>query len=326
MFETLTSSLAGLNPFASDSAAAPAPAFDATAAAPAAHAAGGGLGGVVGGVVDWFKGLFDHGDADRKAQEAQQAEQQRQALDSAKEQLKGKFQVGEGAGPNAVSPEEFEKIAKLYGDIRDGKSDIKFDTSDIDKDKRGEMRQKALDDMSTMLTTPAGRKLLGELANNEVVDPNDPSKKIHRTTTLHLSDSKFDENEADAKGMAAARAVGDNDTAAAIEKKASTPGQGVDTVVNFHPGVTKMLEGPDVQSTGDTALFHELAHAYHMSRGTKIDSSKTYTGEGRDNGQRLEELQTVGLGDYKNEFLSENEYRRERAQLDPSVQQRPTYH
>ncbi|MCE9574584.1 MAG: type III secretion system effector protein [Deltaproteobacteria bacterium] len=324
MFESLTSSLASLNPFASDAAtAAPAaaPAFDAAAAAPAASGAGG-------GAIDWFKGLFDHGEpglGDVVKQNRKDL-QEHFALESAKEQLKGKFQVGEGTGPNAVSPEEFEKIAKLYGSIRDGKSDIKLDASGVDKDNRGDVRQKALDDMSTMLTTPAGRKLLGDLANNEAVDPNDPTKTIHRTTTLKLSDNKFDENDADAAGMAAARASGDNDAAKAIEQKATTKGQGVNAVVNFLPGVSKMLDGPNVMSTGDTALFHELTHAYHITHGTKIDSGQTYGGEGRDAGQRLEELATVGLNGHQGELLTENEYRRERAQLDPSVQQRPTYH
>lgn len=325
MFETLTSTLASLNPFASDAGAAaapaPAPAFDVAAAAPAATGAGG-------GVVDWFKGLFDHGESGMGdvVKENRKELQEHFALESAKDQLKGKFQVGEGTGPNAVSPEEFEQIAKLYGGIRDGKSDIKLDTSGVDKDNRADVRQKALDDMSTMLTTPAGRKLLGDLANNEAVDPNDPTKSIHRTTTLKLSDNKFDENDADAAGMAAARAGGDNDAAKAIERQATTRGQGVNAVVNFLPGVSKMLDGPNVMSTGDTALFHELTHAHHITHGTKLDSSQTYGGAGRDAGQRLEELATVGLGGHEGELLTENEYRRERAQLDPSVQQRPTYH
>lgn len=322
MFESVTSTLASLNPFASpDAAAVPAPMAEAAAGAPAAMGAGGGVG-------DWFKGLFDHGEPGLgdAVKENRKDLHDRFALESAKEDLKGKFKIGDGTGPNAVSPEEFEKVAKMYSDIREGKSDIKLDTDEKDPVKAAELKKKAMDDMGTMLTTPAGRKLVGDLASNETVDPNDPTKKIHHQTAVHLTNNPDKVNDCDEKGMAMARQEQDAAAGAKIEQKASTPGVGVDAEVTFHPGVTKMLDGPNVVSTGDTALFHELVHADHMTHGTKIASDQRVNDFlSRDNGAKKEELATVGLGDYKQDYLTENEYRRERAQLDPMVQQRPSY-
>src|SRR5262249_13233668 len=111
-------------------------------------------------------------------------------IDLAKDTLKDKFKVGEGGtGPNAVSPEEFEKIAKLYSDINAGRTDIKFNMSEVAEDKRAEMRGKSMEDIAKMLQTPAGRKLVGDLADNETKDPNDPSKIIHHSTTIKPTDN-----------------------------------------------------------------------------------------------------------------------------------------
>lgn len=275
-----------------------------------------------------FGGLFDFGEPGMKevVKDGREAIRDYLNVEQAKDDLKGKFKIGDETGPNAVSQEEFDKIAKLYSDIRAGNSDIKFDTRGMTPEKAAELKKKALDDMGTMLTTPAGRKLLGELADNESVDPNDPTKTLHHRTTLRLTDSAFEENDCDAKGMAAARAARDKAAGDEIEKRSTTPGVGNDAEVTIHPGLTKTLDGPGVESTGDTALFHELVHAHHITHGTKIHSSQVVTDEGRDQGQNMEEWATVGLGRFANDELTENEYRRQRMDLDPSVQERPSYH
>src|SRR5262249_41371770 len=121
-------------------------------------------------------------------------------IDLAKDALKDKFKVGEGTGPNAVSKEEFEKIAKLYSDINAGRTDIKFDMSGVDKDKRAEMRGKSMEDIAKMLQTPAGRKLIGDLADNETKDPKDATKMIHHSTTIRPTDNESVKNDCDEEG------------------------------------------------------------------------------------------------------------------------------
>ena len=88
----------------------------------------------------------------------------------------------------------------------------------------------------------------------------------------------------------------------------------------------------------DISLFHELVHAYHHQSGTvKSDNSlvsaekavdevdKPYGSLKDPKGVREEEYFTVGLGDYAEEKLTENAYRKERQQLDESVALREYY-
>jgi len=266
-----------------------------------------------------FGGLFGGDDKKSDSDELKGALKEAReqiGIDLAKDALKDKFKVGEGTGPNAVSKEEFERIAKLYSDINAGRTDIKFDMSGVDKDKRAEMRSKSMEDIAKMLQTPAGRKLIGDLADNETKDPNDATKSIHHNTTIRLTDDKAVENDCDEKGMAAARAVRDKEAGDAIEKKSSTPGVGTDAIITYHPGVEKILEGPNVKATGDTTLFHEMVHADHMTHGTKVDSSQVVNNPGtRDHGTQVEEMATVGLLPARagnDPLLTENEYRSER--------------
>ena len=280
-----------------------------------------------------FGGLF--GGDDKKESDSDQLKaalkdaREQIGIDLAKDALKDKFKVGEGTGPNAVSKEEFEKIAKLYSDINAGRTDIKFDMSGVDKDQRAEMHGKSMEDIAKMLQTPAGRKLIGDLADNETKDPNDATKMLHHSTTIRPTDDKTVENDCDEKGMDAARAVRDKEAGDAIEKKSSTPGVGTDAIITYHPGVEKILDGPNVKATGDTTLFHEMVHADHMTHGTKVDSSQVVNNPGdRDNGTKVEEMATVGLMPARagnDPLLNENEYRRERAAMNEDMPQRPSY-
>src|SRR5687768_13737900 len=52
----------------------------------------------------------------------------------------------DGGGQNGVSKEEYDRLVQMYADIDLGKTDIKFDTKDMDPDKAAEMKQLALKD------------------------------------------------------------------------------------------------------------------------------------------------------------------------------------
>jgi hypothetical protein len=161
-----------------------------------------------------------------------------------------------------------------------------------------------------MMRTKSGRELLDQLANNEEKDAkgnvvlDKDGKPVHHTTTI---------------GIAGADDAG----------HAGHGGNSKDARIEYHPGQTQMLTGPaddptakagtpaatpmSVLQTGDTTLFHEMVHALHDTHGT--------TAQGRqprakgvsplDEGIMRWELQATGLGEFANDPLTENAYRRE---------------
>jgi len=147
-----------------------------------------------------FGGLFG-GDDKKKSdndelKDALKDAREQIGIDLAKDALKDKLKVGDGGtGPNAVSAEELERIAKLYSDINAGRTDIKLDMSGVDEDKQAELRGKSMEDIAKLLQTPAGRKLVGDLADNETKDPSDPTKTIHHQTTIRPTDEASVEND-----------------------------------------------------------------------------------------------------------------------------------
>ena len=318
---------------------AQAPAASAPESAPAAPTAApadvsSGAADLTAGVVapssigGFFGGLFGSSEAPLVAKDTLAPLRDQIQLETAKIELKGKFKIGEGTGAsNDVSPEEFEKIAKLYGNIRDGKSDLRLTSDEADPAKAAELKDKTLDDIGTMLQTKTGRQLVGDLADNTTVDPKDPSKRVHRTTSIRMTDNPSLDNQCEPAGMREARRLRDMDSSNEIERTAGTPGVGTDAEVTYHPGESKTLRGTGVLATGDTTLFHELLHAQHATHGTRIRADQRYQGaEGDvDNGVRAEEMATVGLAGSSGSSLTENAYRRERKVLDAKIEERLTY-
>ena len=274
-----------------------------------------------------FGGLF--GGTDPAIGEAVKAQREAMQVDAAKEKLKDKFNVSKegGEGMNDVTPEQFDKLAKLYNNIEKGNTDIKFDTSAFgkDKDAAGNAKGMAMEDIAKMMQTPSGRKMLEGLADNQSGEKDKDGNPVHKKTTLKLTDNKFDEPQCQEEGMQAARNANDKEGGDAIEKKSTTPGVGTNAEITYRPGERKELpDGP--MATGDTTLFHEMAHAYHMTHGTKEASSETVQTEGKDKGVRKEEHAATGVGAHADDEMTENQYRAERRALgDEDMQPRETY-
>ena len=247
--------------------------------------------------LDVFGGLFDdHQDLKEYSRKCREAAQ----LSLAKDRLAEKFQVSEDASGdlNEVTPEQFEAIAKLYTDIEHGRTDIKFDLKEFGEDAGRAREQKALamEDMARLLQTPSGRQLLSDMANNTGADGE------HRQTTLRLTDNQFDDNEADASGTGA--------------------------YVQYHPGRENQLGALGIPTRGDISLAHELIHAHHITHGTRIDPNVNVGDDAvteGDRDERMEEYATVGLGKYRDDFLTENNYRLERRCLGEDVEDRFQY-
>lgn len=196
-------------------------------------------------------------------------------------------EIATGA-PNEVSPEEFEHLAALYGDIRQGTCDLKIDGGSWTDG--GALRDATLEDLTRIMQTKSGRTLLDGLA----YDPNG-----HVTTILP------DSLPLEAK------------TTAYIQDDAAN-GRGTDADVDYAAGqevdANNMNWG---KFRSDVALFHELTHAWHDARGDLATGTVgTHTHALRDMLTVANwEHQAVGLDDWADAPVSENAYRRERAAL-----------
>jgi hypothetical protein len=247
-------------------------------------------------------------------------------LTSAKAELACRFSVSDEASGNLdqVTPQEFEEIAQLYCDIRSGRSDIQFDTARLDAAETARMMRVAFEDLAQILQTNCGRTLLTALAQNQSLCG------ARRRVVVRFSRSPED-NECAHRGHQRGGWVFRE-----AERRATTPGLGEDAYITYCPGHRRVLGGAEVQATGDTSLFHELVHALHFTRGTKMPDDLVMSSRyadpqaqpvsASDDGLRAEEYATAGLGLWATDYLTENQYRRERMWLgDAEIDLRTRY-
>lgn len=103
-----------------------------------------------------------------------------------------------------------------------------------------------------------------------------------------------------------------NDSKGLIAK----PGVAVDGVSVTYDPIHGRYERPDCENPTWIVLAHELIHALHYFKGTKLAGKSEHEGEPVDN----EELQTVGLGDFSDDPMTGN-----RLRLEAGLKPRPEY-
>lgn len=238
---------------------------------------------------------------------------------AAQRELSGNFQVvgDDFVGPrneNQVTEEEYQQIARTYSDIRMDRSDLQLDLpADMDPADAEAYREGAMTDIGRILQTRSGRDLIGQLSDNQDADGN------HRITRIAGNDP--DPQNAHASGN-----PGDVGTH-------EHPGAGGDSTVTYNPGsVWQPLPGsthgePWMPMRSDVQLFHELTHSLHQTHGTLADGTVTNAGldaagvpagdlSRRDAGDiDRAEHQAVGIGEFGDASISENEYRRARMRI-----------
>lgn len=252
----------------------------------------------------------------------------------AEQELAGRFQIVDGKTkgprlPNQVTMAEFHKLANTYSDIRLGRGDLTIDAGKA-KDP-AQFKADMMDDIADLLQTKSGRSVIEGLHDATNIDEN--GDLVHRKTKLmpYLKSPK--DNTPDYEN---ADEIGDNREGYGTLATDGTPGVGTDTKVRINPNHDVIEsatndEGHEVQVgriRSDVALFHELVHAYTDTRGI-TDGGFVRRNDGRqrgspadpstvldaDSGIRAAEHQAAGLGKFKGQLITENNYRRERNEL-----------
>jgi hypothetical protein len=234
--------------------------------------------------------------------------------------------------PNEITAAEFHKLAATYSDIQAGRGDLTIDPSKS-KDP-DQYRADMMNDIADIMQTKSGRELIEDLSNAQVKDEH--GKLVHRHTTLqpgldlagNVDPTRAQENATDNKFGKGHRNLD------------GSAGVGIDTTIDINPNmdVVALDENNKVTSRmrSDVVLYHEMVHAYTDTHGitangdVKANETK-YSGlpfplnmindpnvEHDVNtayGVRREEYQAAGLGEFSNDRMTENAYRRERNQL-----------
>jgi len=247
---------------------------------------------------------------------------------AAREELAGRFEVvsDDFMGPrlpNQLTAAEFEEVANLYSDIRQGNTNINFDSTGSGQ-TADDFRDASMGDMASILTTGQGRQLMSQLAYQEV-DGNDISTTIAYSATPEGAQAI----------IGPGGTLGD-----------AVNGTGTNTGVQYQPGVDFDLGdvapayGPDgyAEMTSDVVLFHELVHANNARLGLLDGEIDPNTGAftrpsiedseaaiRRDRGVPREEYSAVGIGEFGGDY-TENGYRSERGLVTGSaVAERDNY-
>jgi hypothetical protein len=202
---------------------------------------------------------------------------------------------------NQVTPEEFQRIAKTYSDIRLGRTDLQLDTAGMTPEDAARFRAETMRDIGNLLQTDSGRGLLDAVA----YQPLDHKTNIH----LHTDPATGARDNSNAGGG--------NEAGAAAGSWAD--GIGTTAQVTYVPGddggIAKGSQSnafPKMRS--DVTLFHEMVHAYDAAYGIMDQTQLTATDAvtSSDVGLWGMEYQAAGLGAWAGDRLTENAYRAER--------------
>lgn len=210
---------------------------------------------------------------------------------------------------NQVSPEEFQRIARTYSDIRMGRTNFQFDTGEMSEEDQAQYQRDMMGQMGRIMQTDSGRELLNDIAYNE------DGHQVTLGAFYQADGTTLDTTNAVANPTNEANAAN---------------GTGSGSAVQINPGVDSYSVGNPAtddwdQTRGDVILYHELSHAWNQVHGTEDQSGAVSAGEfGLDGTQRDAnnggiqrwEHQAVGLGNHRGDTgPNENRYRRERAQI-----------
>jgi uncharacterized Zn-binding protein involved in type VI secretion len=186
--------------------------------------------------------------------------------------------LAEAFTPKAKTPRE-----ELLDRIKSGNSNLKVEGTD-------EYKEKVYKNLDTLSQSPTGLKLLESL------------DKSDNTTTIKATEPGKGNTE-----------TAENFNDGLYDTANGKPGPGTNTTVSFDPD-RKKINGEDWM-TRDPAigLGHELIHAHHDVNGTTAtpDDVDYVDADGNNASAPGYELQTVGLGPYKDNELTENKIRQE---------------
>ncbi len=222
-----------------------------------------------------------------------------------REALETKFQVGTGlpAKPNAVTPAEFDEIARLHENIFQGTGNVSIDTTGLSDEDAQKYKDGLMDLIAALLQTHSGRQVLRYLSYGYKRGGRSIQKKVvfRPGQDRNGNGSLLDD--------LAEKATPRDNLAASVQDDKGTPGAGSDVTVEINPFVTS--------DRADVVLMHELVHAMMHTQGRDDYHTVSFEDGVRPDVSGMKPLgryehQAVGIGLYENNKISENEYRRER--------------
>lgn len=243
--------------------------------------------------------------------------------------------------PNQISQQEFEQVSRTYSNIRLGRGDLTINTDEMPKQQADAFRSGAMNDIANLMQTPSGRAQVMGLSNNVLRDdagnvrrgifgkemPLNLGFPIHRHTTLRaLHQDSNGDNDLSNDGNApldTTNAVADwgKNESRTYRNADGSRGTGTDVNIRYNPGVT-------INTTrSDVILMHEMGHTRHETQGTMASGMVDATSGIPVDVNKFNnyEHQAAGLGNYANDPMTENAYRRERTELGDVMPQRTSY-
>ncbi len=204
-----------------------------------------------------------------------------------------------GAASNVVSQEEYQKIARMYSDIRRGRGDLTIDTGSIDgKDAAAKYgmtadayKQGALNDVVSLMQTKSGRHEIEHLHDNPLANDDGSARdgwwgigQTHHHTTIKPlltnddpSTPGVDEGgKMDRTNGYASPVGGDPNRAVNADGTLGARGAGSNVDILYNPGVnvgdafSSFKPGSPWLSgfRSDVILAHEMNHAINQTQGT----------------------------------------------------------
>ncbi|MHA7777141.1 M91 family zinc metallopeptidase [Roseibium sp. M-1] len=194
--------------------------------------------------------------------------------------------AGGGAGGAAgMSPKQIADLKRqaLMDKIKNGQSSIKVEGTD-------EYKKKTMEALDRLAQSETGMKLLQALDSSD------------KTTTIKMTEPGKGNSE---------NAENWND--GLYDRANNKAGPGSNTTVDFDPDRDKLNAADWKTRDPAIGLGHELIHSYHDVNGTTDGRNEVEYTDADGNKRKAPgyEIQTVGLGEYKDNEITENKIRQD---------------
>src|SRR5262249_2034492 len=152
--------------------------------------------------------------------------------------------------PNQVTEAEFQKMVATYSDIDRNKTNLRIQgptAEGASEEMRKNFRERTLEDLSRIMQTESGRKMIEEIARN-------PKGK---QTTIGFG---YSGDPGDARSLSSNERVPNVCTPTNAPYPNASNGTGIDASVRYNPFDNTNICATTPPMRSDMVLYHELVH------------------------------------------------------------------